>query len=449
MKVDYYYDAQFRRVLKHLIRIFGEFQVKFTIDDEGNPVYRKVPCRYADISRLAAAIINGNSENIMNSAPIMTISVQSLKMDRASVRSPVSETIIMGTNQSPAQNEYNKELDQQYQVTRYNPVPWVLVFDLNIWTTTLTNKLELFEQITTLFSPSVTLKLSENPLDWTSEVDVELVDCQFSSRSVPQGTDSDIDIMTISFSCPIWLSLPAKVTKPKLIQQIVTNVNSVSDDMDFELGNFNDTVIDIFTPKNMCITVDNTYDASGAIIDNQYELTLVGSSLNILSSSGKIFSWDIYLKYLEPQYDTKEIQIRFQEGIEEEHPIKSTVIDIGTGERSNKIIVNIEDTTYDVYNYSIMNFITEESQISKALPEDFFINISERNVIYKDTTIPPNYMFKILNDGAMLIDPSTIQKYVYNSNDSMYYRYNNKFGWHRSVMSKYRQGYWRIGFKDI
>lgn len=449
MKVQYYYDAQFRRVLKHLIRLFGEFQVQYTIDANGNPVYRKVPCRYADISRLAAAIIMGNSENTLPTAPSMTISVQSLKMDRNSIRSPVTETIVLGTNKSPAQNQYEDELDEQYKIDRMQPVPWILTFDLNIWTTNLKNKLELFEQITTLFAPSVTLKLSENPVDWGSEVDVELVDCQFSSRSVPQGTDTDLDIMTLSFTCPIWFQLPAKVTKPKLIQQIVTNIGMSTDEMDIELGNINDMVIDIFTPKNMCILVEQLYDQNNQIINDEYELTLVSSSLNQQSSTGNIFSWDIYLKYLDPQYDSKQIQIRFQEGIEEENPIKGIVTNIGSGSRANKIQVKIEDTNYQVYHYAIKSFITEKSQLNNVLPEDYFISTAEMNIIYKNTVIPPNFMFKITNDGAELIYPETIQLYVYNIDDSAYYKYNEKIGWHKSVTNVYRQGYWRIGFKDI
>lgn len=41
MKIDYYYDGQFRRVLKHLIRVFGEFQVQNGIDANGNPKYKR------------------------------------------------------------------------------------------------------------------------------------------------------------------------------------------------------------------------------------------------------------------------------------------------------------------------------------------------------------------------------------------------------------------------
>lgn len=445
MKVEYYYDGQFRRVLKHLIRVFGEFSVMSSIDDGGNPVYRKVPCRYADISRLAAYIINGGSENTLPSAPMITISVQSLQMDRAGIRAPAQEQIVMGTNKSPAQNQYSKELDEQYLITRYNPVPWDLTFDVNIWTTTLTNKMELFEQISTLFAPSVTLQLSENPLDWTSATDVELVGCQFSSRSVPQGTDVDLDIMTLSFKCTIWLSLPATVEKPKLIHEIVTNVYSTKDELDFELGNWSEPIVDVFTPKNMCILVKEVSTLDSTLTN--YELTLVSSSLNEHSTNGRIFSWEIYLKYLEPAFKNKDIHIKFQRGIEDALPIRGDVVSMGSGETANKLIVSV-DTSLFKKQLALKGFVVESNELSNAIPNEYYVNISERDIFYKDTRIAPEYVFKITNSGAELIDPNTFTEFVYNEQDSGYYRYTSKFGWHMAVMNKYRQGYWRIGFKD-
>lgn len=445
MKVKYYYDGQFRRVLKHLIRVFGEFSILSSINDDGEPVYRKVPCRYADISRMAAYIINGGSENTLPSAPLMTISVQSLQMDRAGIRSPAQEQIVMGTNKSPEQNVYTKELDQQYLITRYNPVPWDLTFDLNIWTTTLTSKMELFEQISTLFAPSVTLQLSENPLDWTSATDVELVGCQFSSRAMPQGTDTDMDIMTLSFKCTIWLSLPATVEKPKLIQEIVTNVYNTKDELDFELGNWSEPVVDVFTPKNMCILVDpvNTIDSS----TSHYELTLVSSSLNKLSTNGKIFSWEIYLKYLEPKFLDKEMHIKFQRGIEDSMPIRGTVVSIGSGDTANKIIVAVDETLFKK-QLVMKEFVTNSTELLQATPGSYYVNISERDIFYKEQRIPPEYVVKITSTGAEIIDPVVFTEYVYNEKDQENYRYTSKFGWHKAIMNKYRQGYWRIGFKD-
>ena len=443
MKVEYYYDGQFRRVLKHLIRIFGGFQVQNGLDDQGNPKYKNVPCRYADISRLAAAIINGNSENTAPTAPIMTISVNQLKLDRKSVRSNANQTIIMGENKSPAVNEYTNELDKQYTITRHNPVPWTFTFDVNIWVTQMQTKMELFEQISTLFSPSIQLQLSENPLDWTAQSDVELIDCQFTTRGFPQGTDTDLDIMVLTFETTIWFSLPAIVEKPKLIHQINANIETSRDEFDLEFGNYIDIITDVFTPKNLCIKVDSMEH----INSNTYVLTLVSQSLNERTANNNIYSWEKYFQYLEPEYKDKRLGIKFQQAIEESNPIKGTVLSIGTDDQSNKIVVQVDDFGYKV-DYSIVKFVTKNSELNNSIPEQFFINISAHKLMYKETEIPSNYLFKITNDGAELIDPESIKNYVYNREDSNYYRYNDKFKWHKSIMPEYRQGYWKITFKD-
>lgn len=445
MKINYYYDGQFRRLLKHLIRTFGEFQVKNGVDENGKQKYKTVPARYADISRMAAYIINGGSENVMPTAPIITINVQSLRPDRASTRANASYTSVMGTNVSPKENEYVDELDQQYQIKRFNPTAWKLVFNVNIWTTTLTNKMELFEQIATLFNPAITLQMSENPYDWTSAVDIELTDCQFSTRGFPQGTDTDLDIMVLTFECPIWLSLPANVKQAKLIQQIVTNINTAKDELDIDMNSYLDAITDVYTPKNMCILVDRI-ETAGAL--ETYEVTLVSSSLNPKSSNGLVYSWDRYLDYLDPNFDEKDLYLKFQQGIEEENPIRADVIQRATDENPNKMVVQVDTSGY-VIDHTIKSFVVDEAQLESALPEDKFINISERNIIYKETTIPPNAFFIIQNNGAIIIDPSTINNYVYNGSDSHFYRYNQTFGWHQSVMNKYRQGYWRIAFRSV
>ena len=445
MKINYYYDGQFRRLIKHLIRTFGEFQVKNGVDDSGKQRYRTVPARYADISRMAAYMINGSSENILPTAPMITINVQSLRPDRSSTRAPASYTSVMGTNVSPQENEYIDKLDQQYQITRYNPTPWELTFNVNIWTTTLTNKMELFEQIATLFNPSITLQMSENPYDWTSAVDIELTDCQFSTRGFPQGTDTDLDVMVLTFKCPIWLSLPANVKQAKLIQQIVTNIHTAKDELDIDLGSYIDSTTDVYTPKNMCILVDRT-DVSNSL--ETYQVTLVSSSLNPLSNSGNVYSWDRYMEYLDPNFNEKDLYLKFQQGIEETNPIRADVIQRATDKDPNKLIVQVDTSSYKV-DYTIKSFVYENSQLLNVLPEEMFINIAEHNIEYKGTTIKPNELFKIGNNGASIIPSDSVENFVYNSDDTSFYKYNEIVGWHQSVMNKYRQGYWRIAFKSI
>jgi hypothetical protein len=60
-----------------------------------------------------------------------------------------------------------------------------------------------------LFNPSLQLQQNTNIIDWTNIFELELIDIIWSSRSLPQGVDETIDICTLNFAVPIWLSPPA------------------------------------------------------------------------------------------------------------------------------------------------------------------------------------------------------------------------------------------------
>ena len=58
-------------------------------------------------------------------------------------------------------------------------------------------KLQVLEQILCLFNPSLEMQTTDNFIDWTSITVVHLENVQWSSRSVPVGIDTEIDIATL------------------------------------------------------------------------------------------------------------------------------------------------------------------------------------------------------------------------------------------------------------
>lgn len=438
MNIKYYYNEQFRRTLMHLIRMFGGFQVQSGYDDNDNLKYRKVPCRYAGYSRQAMYLISGMSENIMQSAPIITLNVQSLKLDRRGVRAPASLDTIMGTNKSPETNSYTKELDEIHHVSKINPIPWELTFNINIWTTNLTNKMEIWEQIATLFDPAVSLQLNNNPLDWTSLSTVELIDSNFSTTGFPEGTDSNLDVATMTFKTIIYFSLPAIVQKAKLIQQIVTNIKTGSDEYDIMS---NDIITDVYTPKNLCISSKRVMATSNT---EEYEVTLLNSHLKETTTEGKVYSWDAYFHYLDKDHDEKNIQIRFMQNIEDNMPVKGTVLSIGESE-VNKLIVQVDTSQLKVV-YQVKKFISSENELLYVEPNDIFINLNNEPIVFKEQTIKPNEIFSVAGDDITILDLPESDEYIRCQEDQSFYRFNSKFGWHQMIFNTYRQGYWRIGF---
>jgi hypothetical protein len=73
-----------------------------------------------------------------------------------------------------------------------------------------------------LFNPSLEIQTTDNYIDWTSLSVVNLDNINWSSRSIPVGVDSEIDIATLTFNTPIFISPPVKVKKLGVIQNIIT-----------------------------------------------------------------------------------------------------------------------------------------------------------------------------------------------------------------------------------
>ena len=85
-----------------------------------------------------------------------------------------------------------------------------------------------------LFNPSLDIQTTDNYVDWTSLTTVMLDSVNFSSRSIPVGVDSEIDVAQLTFSTPIYISPPAKVKRLGVVTNIVTSIFDGDGYYDFE-----------------------------------------------------------------------------------------------------------------------------------------------------------------------------------------------------------------------
>jgi hypothetical protein len=97
--------------------------------------------------------------------------------------------------------------------------------------------MQLFEQIATLFNPALEIQATDNYIDWTSLSVCNLDNVKWSSRSVPQGTGDPIDIMTMTFSMPIWVSSPAKIKKLGVVERVIANIFDAQGDLNNAVTN--------------------------------------------------------------------------------------------------------------------------------------------------------------------------------------------------------------------
>lgn len=230
---QFFYDQQIRRFIVQFIRMVSNFQVEFGKDRDGVTSLQRVPVIYGDSSRQVASILKQGSESYLNTVPAMAVYVSGITYDRARVQNPTftSKLQLRERYYDPYTGDYSTQQGDTLTVERLMPVPYTLSLKLDIWTSNTEQKLQLIEQICTLFNPALEIQSTDNYIDWTSLSYVLLNDIQWTSRTVPPGSDANpMDIATLTFELPIWISSPSLVKKMGVIQKIIASVfNSESD----------------------------------------------------------------------------------------------------------------------------------------------------------------------------------------------------------------------------
>jgi hypothetical protein len=229
---SFFYDAQIERFLVQFIRIISGFQVEF-----GNNTLQRVPVYYGDGSRQVAQIIANNSSSTMPTVPAMTVYINGLSYDRARMQEPtfVGKMHIRQRQYNEETQEYEASQGNAFTIERMMPVPYTLELKVELWTSNTKQKLQLIEQLQVLFNPALEIQSTDNYIDWTSLSVVNLDSISWNTRSVPIGTDNPIDVASMTFKLPIWISPPAKIKKLGVIQKIVAGIHNsdgeLSDDV--------------------------------------------------------------------------------------------------------------------------------------------------------------------------------------------------------------------------
>ena len=313
--MQHFYDGQIRRYLTQIVRLLSNFSYK---DSQGELV--RIPVLYGDMTRQVASIINDNSENKLPSAPRMAVYITGLELDQARLAdsSYVSKLNIRERAYDEEGKEYLNTQGKNYTVERLMPTPYILNVNVDVWSTNTDQKLQILEQILMLFNPSLEIQTTDNYVDWTSLSVVNLTSTQFSSRTIPMGTETEIDVATLGFSTPIYISPPTKVKRLGVVTNIVTSIFDESQGtINLELSNpqllaFADTSKPEATGKakvaidkdgNVTTEFDTmTSTKSGTQIFNSttyhnYDLFVIGNTIKLIDNgvAGKR-SWPEYLK---------------------------------------------------------------------------------------------------------------------------------------------------------
>lgn len=296
---QHFYDGIIRRYITQTIRVFSNFVVRYN-----DGALARVPVRYGDADRQVASIIQQNSENTILSVPRIAVYVTGLKLDKERLGDStyVGKLHFRERDIDQATNKYTSSQGRNYTVERIMPTPFMLSLKVDIWSANTDQKLQILEQILVLFNPSLEMQTTDNYIDWTSLTVLNLIDVNWTSRTVPVGAESPIEVATLTLDTPIWLSPPAKVKHLGVITNIITSLHNEANEsangyiegLGIDLASPTTTLSGILSQDNIClsnyaITIHNNQ----AIITSTPENVLLFEvALGVPEQQGVVVPWN-------------------------------------------------------------------------------------------------------------------------------------------------------------
>jgi hypothetical protein len=447
---QYFYDGQLRKFLVQFIRAVSNFEVEFGKDANGTRTLQRVPVYYGDASRQAQIILKGNSENTLNAAPAMAAYINALTYEQSRMQEPtfVSKMNLRERQYDSVTGTYGSQQGDAYTIERLMPVPYKLQIKLDIWTTNTEQKMQIIEQIATLFNPSLEIQSTDNYIDWTSLTYVQLVDVQWTSRTIPANADESIDVATLTFDMPIWISSPAKVKKLGVIQKII---HSIYD----EQGLFSDD------------TILNNLVARVTVSPVNYSVFYSGNQLRLLKVHEIALDDSTLIKTPPPEtwrsvveiYGTlvtgqSQIRLALPTGTElighiTYHPTDPTVLLFEPIEDTAPVdTVTTISAIINPLNVAVdSNLLTPDSGTRYLLTDDIGNDGNLHNSeVWGELVAYANDIIEYNGTGwAVVFDHVTHNniEYVTNSNTGIQYRWTGE-EWIKSVEGVYRGGDWSL-----
>ena len=449
--------------MTQFIRILSNFSVETGKGADGTVQLRSVPVVYGDPTRQVANIIRNNSENALAYAPKIACYVRELNYDRDRMQNPYHiEKQHLKERDVGADGNYTNQLGAGYTIEKVMPSPFRLEVTADIWTTNTDQKLQIMEQILYLFNPDFEIQKSDNYIDWTSLSYVELTGTTFSSRTIPVGADSEIDVATLTFSMPIWLSPPVKVKKLGVVQKIIMSI--YDDDGGIAKGLIDGELVSrsYVTPNNFGLLVTGNQlrllGTTGVNVgsggDGYYTGANEPSNYDPFETFGPAVNWKVLLdQYGKVTNGTSQIRLKQPNGNEIIGTIATTTLD------DTILLYSIDSDTIPTNSLTAVKKIINPATFDPGTPAngDRYLVINDVGdstasfqsdtwgtlvarvgdiIEYNSTTSKWNVAFDASN-------PDSTQHYVTNLNTGIQYRFNGT-EWIKSYEGVYTAGNWSI-----
>ena len=459
----HFYEGQVRKFLTQFIRILSNFSVETGRGKDGEVNLRAVPVVYGDPTRQVANIIRNNSENTLQYAPRIAAYVRELNYDRERMQNPYHiEKQHLRERGIDADGNYTNEMGAGYTVEKVMPSPFRMEVSADIWTTNTDQKLQIMEQILYLFNPDFEIQKTDNYIDWTSLSYVELTGTTFSSRTIPVGADSEIDVATLTFSMPIWLSPPVKVKKLGVVQKIIMSI--YDDDGGIAKGLIDGELVSrsFITPNNFGLLVTGNQlrllGTTGVNVKSGGDGFQTGANepnnFDPFETFGPAVNWKVLLdQYGKVTNGTSQIRLSQPNGNEIIGTIATTTLDDtillytidGDTIPSNSLTAVkkiINPATFDPGTpangdrYLVINDVGDSTASFQSATWGTLVASVGDIIEYNSSTSKWNIAFDASN-------PDSTQHYVTNLNTGIQYRFNGT-EWVKSYEGVYTQGNWSI-----
>ena len=462
----HFYEGQVRKFLTQFIRILSNFSVETGKGKDDAVTLRAVPVVYGDPTRQVANIIRNNSENALQYAPRIAAYVRELNYDRERMQNPYHiEKQHLKERDVDADGNYTNQLGAGYTIEKVMPSPFRLEVTADIWTTNTDQKLQIMEQILYLFNPDFEIQKTDNYIDWTSLSYVELTGVTFSSRTIPIGADTEIDIGSLRFSMPIWLSPPVKVKKLGVVQKIIMSI--YDDDGGIAKGLIDGSMISrsYITPNNYGLLVTGNQlrllGSTGTSVtsggDGFYTGANAPTNFDPFDTFGPAVNWNILLnQYGKVTNGTSQIRLIQDDGNEIVGTIATSTLDdtillysidqdtipANSLTAVSKIInpstfdPNSSGTPTNATRYLVINDVGDSTATYQSNSWGTLVASVGDIIEYNSSTSKWNVAFDASN-------PDSTQHYVTNLNTGIQYRFNGT-EWVKSYEGIYSAGKWSI-----
>jgi hypothetical protein len=459
----HFYSGQVRRFLTQFMRILNNFSVETGKGADGQIALRAVPVVYGDPTRQVANLIKNNSENALTYAPKIACYIRELNYDRERMQNPYHiEKQHLKERDVLSDGTYSNRLGAGYTVEKVMPSPFRLEVTADIYTTNTDQKLQLLEQILYLFNPDFEIQKSSNYIDWTSLSYVELRDIVFSSRTIPVGADSEIDVATMTFSIPIWLSPPVKVKKLGVVQKIIMSV--YDDEGGINKGLISGPLISqsFVTPNNFGLLVTGNQlrllGTTGVNVksggDGFYSGAKEPSNFDPFETFGPPVNWKILLdQYGKVVNGTSQIRLKQTDGSEVIGTIATSTLD------ETILLYTVDSDTIPANTLTAVKKIINPTTFAPTNPADGDRYLIIDQIGDSTATVQSSTWGSLVASVGDIIQystsesrwkkvfdashPDSTQHYVTNTNTGIQYRFNGT-EWVKSYEGIYTSGNWTI-----